>query len=271
MSSGTVRQGGQRSRLFCRFTPGDSPLVAAAIHNGHEVRPEVEERLALSEAQRLREEDPFTGEWAEVAETRIVVYRSRFEVDLNRPREEAVYREPADAWGLPVWKVKPSEAIVAGSLAEYDAFYAEVARTFTELARRFGRFVVFDLHSYNYRREGPEAPPADPEANPEVNVGTGTMDRDRWAPLVDRFIADLRAFDFLGRHLDVRENVKFKGRQFARWTHEMFPHAGCVLSLEFKKFFMDEWTGKPDRVPLEAIRQALQATVPGVLDALGQR
>jgi N-formylglutamate deformylase len=267
----TLREVRQGSRPFGRFTLGDSPLVAAAIHSGHEVRPEVAERLALDEAERLREEDPFTGEWAEVAETQIVVLRSRFEVDLNRPRDEAVYREPADAWGLPVWKAKPSEVIVACSLAEYDEFYTEAERMFTELARRLGQFVVLDLHSYNHRREGPEAQPADPEANPEVNVGTGSMDRGRWAAIVDRFMADLRAFDFLGRHLDVRENVKFKGRQFARWTHETFPRAGCVLSLEFKKFFMDEWSGEPDRAQLAAIRQALQSTVPGVLEALGQR
>ena len=30
--------------------------------------------------------------------------RSRFEVDLNRPREEAVYRVPEDCWGLDVWR-----------------------------------------------------------------------------------------------------------------------------------------------------------------------
>jgi hypothetical protein len=78
----------------------------------------------------------------------------------------------------------------------------------------------------------------------------------------------LRAFDFLGRQLDIRENVKFRGGQLARWTHEQFPHSGCVLSIEFKKFFMDEWTGIPDSTQLEAIRQGLQSTVPGVLEEL---
>ena len=106
--------------------------------------------------------------------------------------------------------------------------------------------------------------------NPEVNIGTGTMNRTRWAPLVDRFIADLCAFDFLGRHLDVRENVKFKGGQFSRWIHQTFPESGCALAVEFKKFFMDEWTGKPDFEQLEAIRQALESTRPGVLEVLSR-
>ncbi len=66
-------------------------------------------------------------------------------------------------------------------------------------------------------------PPADEAENPQVNVGTGTMDRARWAPVVDRFIADLRAYDFPGGRLDVRENVKFRGGHFSRWVHETFP------------------------------------------------
>jgi hypothetical protein len=249
---------------------GNSPLVAAAIHNGHAVREEVAALLALDEAGRLREEDPFTGQWTAIADTRIIGVRSRFEVDLNRPQEKAVYLDPADAWGLQVWKTKPPTEVVKRSLLKYDAFYAEVRRLFTDLERRFGCFVVFDLHTYNHRREGPRGPIADPEQNPEVNVGTGSMDRERWSPIVDRFIADLRAFDFLGRRLDVRENVKFQGGYFPLWTHQHFPESACVLAIEFKKFFMDEWTGKPDpaQLQLKAIPGALQSTVPGVLEEL---
>ena len=79
---------------------------------------------------------------------------------------------------------------------------------------------------------------------------------------------DQLRFDFLGRHLDVRENVKFRGGQFSRWIHQTFPESGCALAIEFKKFFMDEWTGEPDKTQLEAIRQALQSTVPGILETL---
>ncbi|MCB9078884.1 MAG: N-formylglutamate amidohydrolase [Anaerolineaceae bacterium] len=247
---------------------GDSPLVATAIHNGHAVREEVAALLALPEADRLREEDPFTGNWTVVAPTRLVGLRSRFEVDLNRPREKAVYIEPEDAWGLHVWREKPSEALIQRSLQQYDAFYNTTYQIFSALEQKFGRFVVFDLHSYNYRREGPTGPPADPEQNPEVNVGTGSLDRARWGPMVDRFMADLQAFNYLGRHLDVRENVKFKGGEFARWSHATFPQSACVLAIEFKKFFMDEWTGEPDPLHLAAIRQALESTVPGVLESL---
>lgn len=244
------------------------PLVATAIHDGHALRSKVAAIMSLPEADRLREEDPFTAGFATVAKTRVIGLRSRFEVDLNRPRERAVYIKPRDAWGLTVWTKKPAATLIQRSLKEYDTFYEEMHRLFSELQRQYARFVVFDLHSYNHRRDGLSGPPADPASNPEVNIGTGTMDRERWAPIIDRFIADLHGFDFLGRHLDVRENVKFRGGHFARWTHATFPGSACVLSIEFKKFFMDEWTGEADGSQLEAIRNALAYAVPGVLETL---
>ncbi len=216
---------------------GISPLVATAIHTGHRLRREVAELTALNDAERLREEDPFTGLWTTIAETRIIGTRSRFEVDLNRPRDKAVYLSPDDAWGLKVWKSEPSRGIISRSLAEYDAFYAEARRIFNELERKFGLFVVFDLHSYNHRREGPESLPADSDKNPEVNVGSGTIDRSRWTSLVDRFISDLRDYYYGTRRLDVRENIKFKGGHFSSWIHQTYPRSGCSLAIEFKKFF----------------------------------
>ncbi|MGD8486566.1 MAG: N-formylglutamate amidohydrolase [Chloroflexota bacterium] len=252
-----------------QIADGQEPIVATAVHNGHELRPEVAALIALPEADRLREEDPFTGIWTSVVTNQLVALRSRFEVDLNRPRDKAVYREPADAWGLRLWREELPPEVVERSLQEYDAFYAETARICSELERRYGRFVVLDLHSYNHRRQGPDAPADDPQANPEVNVGTGSMDRDRWGGLVDRFMADLRAHEFLGRQLDVRENVRFQGGYLSRWIHEQYPESGCCLAIEFKKFFMDEWTGVLSPEEYEAIPQALEATLPGLLESLG--
>jgi N-formylglutamate deformylase len=250
------------------ITTGPGPLVAAAVHEGHEVHAETYPHFALDEAARLREEDPFTAELTEVAETRIVGQRSRFEVDLNRPPEKAVYRTPEDSWGLRVWKRTVPEAVVERSMAVYERFYDAVERLLEAKIREHGAVVVYDLHSYNYRREGPRGPVADPEANPEVNVGTGSLDRERWGPLVDRFMADLRAGAReagLGT-LDVRENVRFQGGHFPRWIHERFGSDACVLAVEFKKTFMDEWTGEVDRAHLHKLKAALAYTVPGVLE-----
>lgn len=247
------------------------PLVATAIHHGHQLRNEAASLMSLHDDERLREEDPFTGEWTAIGDTQLIGLRSRFEVDLNRPRENAVYIKPEDAWGLHVWKNKPSPAFITQSLAEYDAFYENIHCILTELTQQFGHVVVFDLHSYNHRRQGPDARPDDPGINPEVNIGTGTMDRTRWAPLVNRFMADLQMNPYSNRQLDVRENVKFKGGQFSHWIHQSFPTSVCSISIEFKKFFMDEWTGKPDHRQIAKILAALKSTVPGIREELNQQ
>ena len=251
------------------ITPGPGPLVAAAVHDGHAITPETLAHVALADDERLREEDPFTGELAEVLPTRIVGQRSRFEVDLNRPRGKAVYLTPDDAWGLEVWEDGAPDDALARGLETYDAFYHTVRGLLADKISEHGSVVVYDLHSYNHRRDGPDGPPADPAGNPEVNIGTGTLDRDRWGDLVDGFMADLRDGAAAAglADLDVRENVKFKGGQFSRWIHETFGSDACVIAVEFKKTFMDEWAGTPDRAHLDQLRQALAATVPGTLAA----
>jgi hypothetical protein len=248
---------------------GAGPLVATAIHDGHTVREEVLAQMAIPEPNRLREEDPCTGRWAQVAPTRVVGLRSRFEVDLNRPREKAVYLTPADAWGLEVWKSTLPAEIATRSLAQYDAFYQALGQLYQNLADQHGHFVVLDLHTYNHRREGPEGPRADPEANPQVNIGTGTLPEGHgFRPLIDRLMHDLSTFDFPGGKLDVRENVKFRGGQHATWAHQRFPGQACVIAIEFKKFFMCEWSGEPDPPLVDAIGQALACTTAGILEEL---
>lgn len=255
-------------RTLYSICKGEGPILATAVHAGHGLREEVAALIALDEAARFREEDPYTDRWAEVAPTRIIPHFSRFEVDLNRARDQAVYVTPEDAWGLKLWKHMPPPELIERSLAQYDAFYKAFNGLLVELAERHGCFVVLDLHSYNHRRNGPHAPAEPPSANPEVNIGTGTMDRQRWARVVERFMADLRGFDFLGRRLDVRENIKFRGRNIPHWVHSRFPDAGCALAIEFKKFFMDEWTGEVDPPQMAAIQAALQATIPGLIEEL---
>ncbi len=251
-----------------RLDAGVGPLVATAVHDGHGARDEVTRHFALDDLARLREEDPFTGQWTAVAPIRVVGTRSRFEVDLNRPRDKAVYRAPDDAWGLTVWKDDPPSEMFDRSLSEYDAFYDAMRQLLGEIAEQHGHFFVFDLHTYNHRRGGPDGPVADPVGNPQVNIGTGTMDRQRWAPVVDAFLDALRSFDFPGGPLDVRENVKFQGGNWPRWIHETFPDTGIAVAIEFKKFFMDEWSGTPDSSAVEAIGAALNSTAPAVLSAM---
>ncbi len=220
-----------------------SPLLVTAIHNGHGVRPAIKSCLLINEYDRLREEDPCTEFFADVSESSIVVNTSRFEVDLNRPREGAVYRTPEQSWGLKVWKNDVPLSVWEYSYGEYNYFYELLDRTVARFIDYWGYIIVYDVHSYNYRRKGRQEKEDGFRENPEVNLGTGTMNRELWEGVVENFLASMGNYDFQGRRLYVAENVKFKGGFLSKWIHSRYPDRSCVLSIEFKKIFMDEWTG----------------------------
>jgi hypothetical protein len=90
------------------------------------------------------------------------------------------------------------------------------------------------------------------------------MDRDRWGVLVDRFMTELAE----AGNLDVRENVKFKGRYLASFVHENFPSTGCCPAVEFKKTFVDEWTNELDENRVEHLTAALRSTIHGLETSL---
>lgn len=253
---------------FFRLTVGDGPLVSAAIHHGHAMRGELFDSSGLTEVERLREEDPFTETLADVAPTRIVGHRSRFEVDLNRPRDQCVYLTPEEAWGLNVWREPLAPDAVEESRRLHDLFYGAIGGLVRQLVAVHGRVIVLDVHSYNHRRGGPDGPAANENDNPEVNVGVGSLDREFWAPVVDTLLAGLRNCIIEGRPLDVRENVKFQGGHFPRTLHREFPRTVCAPAIEFKKTFMNEWTGDVDHAHLIKLRDALRSSTPRLLNAL---
>ena len=247
-------------KMWYEIDESQSPLLATAIHHGHEVRDDVARWLEINEYDRLREEDPCTGFFTDVSGNRIIIDTSRFETDLNRPPENAIYRTPEQSWGLKVWKDNVPPKVWAQSLQEYDEFY----KLFDQIASRFieawGYFILFDIHSYNYRRKEPVA-----GQNPEINVRTGQMNRLIWAPVVNHFKTRLREYNYFGRSLNVEENVKFKGGNLSNWVHSRYPDRSCVLSIEFKKIFMDEWTGAVNIPQIKELKNALKSTVPEVI------
>jgi hypothetical protein len=260
---------GARTLPWWTLNRGEGPIVGTAIHNGHEVSSDVAERMALGERDRLREEDPFTGFLIEDLPNRIVCHQSRFAVDLNRARDNAVYVRPEQAWGLQVWTDEPTEGLLERCLVMHDQYYAMLEATLCGLAQSHGRFVLLDMHSYNHRRDGPHGETAAAALAPEINIGTCSMDTRRWRDLLDTLIDALRSYDYRGRHLDVRENIAFEGRgEQARFVHARFPKTGCAIAVEFKKFFMDEWSGEPDRKDLEALRDLVNFMVPVLTESL---
>ncbi len=244
-------------------------MVATAIHAGHQLRPELAGYVALDEQTRLREEDPFTDQCTQLVSSRIVVDTSRFEVDLNRQIDRAVYLKPRDAWGLTVWKTPLPAHIIHASRQKWASFYEEAALVLDEMRAAYGCFVVLDIHSYCHRRGGPTAEPDDPAENPDINLGTRSVDGRRWSSLMARFVSDLRAFELDDGHaLDVRENVKFTGGHFSQWINQRYGSHACAIAVELKKTFMDEWTGELDQPKLENLKRALASTLPGMHEEL---
>lgn len=234
---------------------GDGPVVATAIHDGNGLRGETRQAMALNDADRLHEEDPFTGHTIVDVPNHVVAGRSRFEIDLNRGIDSAVYRTPDQSWGMKVWRDTPDDGMVARSLKIHTDYYAMLGQMLDGIEKDFGRFVLLDVHSYNHRRDGPQTEPTPQERAPEINIGTFSMPRGRWAFLLDPLIEAMRAYDFGGRRLDVRENVAFQGKgEQTRFVHERYPESGCAIAIEFKKFFMNEWTGEPDSAELALMR-----------------
>ena len=240
-------------------------MVCTAVHAGHELRAGLVDVVALDPSTRLREEDPFTDRMLGDVGIRVVVRRSRFEVDLNRCREQAVYRVPDEAFGLDVWKrdLRPDE--LEESRRIHDAFYSRLSTELDRLAAN-GRFLVLDVHSYNHRPRGPDALAEPAAGNPEVNVGTEAVDGGRWERAVATFVEALGDQQVRDHRLDVRVNVRFRGGYLCRWVVEHYPEVACPLAIEFKKVFMDEWTGRRDDAHVSELGVALGVAARLTLD-----
>jgi N-formylglutamate deformylase len=240
-----------------------TPVLAASLHGGSRVSEDLRRFLALSDAERWREEDAGTRELADAFEARIQVNLSRFEVDLNRPPEQAVSLAPEETWGIEVWRRLPPPEILERSRRIHRGFYLAARRALLTFGRRHRRFVVLDLHSYDERRRA-DGRPASPAESPEIDLGTASMNRRRWGTVIDRFSTDLVAAGIA----DVRENVRFLGGFFPAWVHGAFGDRACAIAVEVKKTFIDEWTGRIDTSRLARVERALQSTVPGLGAAL---
>jgi len=244
---------------------GNGPVVATAIHDGHRMRRSLLPHLAIDDATRRRDEDPFTGLLASVGDVRLRVRDSRFQVDLNRPRDKALSTDPADTWGIRFWKGPLPDDERALSLAAHDRFYSMMTALIDALLARWGQVLLLDIHSYNHRRDGADADPADPAGNPDIELGVTTLDDARWGDTARRFAEALRQVPVAGRAPDVRNNVRYPtGGHFPEWVYAKWGDRVCTISPEYKKIHMDEWTGQLDIAALEDFRDGLERAVAAV-------
>ena len=240
------------------------PVCATAIHAGHVVRPDLQNHLAIDPEDRRREEDPLTDYFLNLADNVVRVNRSRFECDMNRPRDGCISDDPDDTFGLTIWNGSLPDEKKEQSRKLHDDFYDDMRGMMDRLLERHKRILVLDLHSYNHMRDGPDAAPAPASDNPDIDIGATTLDKSVFSDLLSALMIGLGRVPVRGRKPEVGENIRYPdGGNFPEWLHETYPERACVITLEYKKMFMDEWTGTLDIGAAQDLRT-------GLMYALGQ-
>lgn len=238
----------------------EGPVLVTAIHAGHTIRPSLRPYLALGESERLREEDPLTDYFLPAGDTILRANRSRFECDLNRPEDQCITADPQATWGLKVWDESLPEREIAASRAIHRAFYKLMADRVEAMIDTHGEVLVLDLHSYNHRREGLDGAPAPQAGNPDIDLGATTLDHEEHGGLLAALGEGLASCPLAGAMPDVRVNVRWEdGGHFPEWLHATYGAKACVITLEYKKVFMDEWTGTADILALQDLREGFHA------------
>lgn len=229
-----------------------TPVLGTAPHWSHRIRDDLRPKVVIDDEDRLYDEDPFTERFlGRVAHT-IVPNQSRYEVDMNRPPNVAIYSTPDLAWGKQVYSDDLDAYDREHTMEKWYEFHSLVDRAVLDAIDRFGYAVLFDIHSYNYQRDAQ----ADwhEDANPEINLGTAHLRLDdEGRRIVDWTLERLGEITAQGEDLRVEENAVFYGGYINRRLSRTFGPRCVTLSVEFKKFFMDELTGEPDKAVLDDV------------------
>jgi N-formylglutamate amidohydrolase len=207
------------------------PKICFAIHQGHRFAPELQVKCALNDYERWYEEDPHTLSF--IADQPIVLAAcdSRYAYDLNRSPREAIYET---AWGKTVWSKPLSAYEKSRSLKKHRAFYFLVDILLQQVSKRFSNLVVFDMHSFNFRRM--------PNPAPDFNLGTVLIKPAAFRPLVEQWLNMLRKIALPELSLRVAENEVFVGDGYlAEYINSTYSHA-LVLVTEIKKIHVNELT-----------------------------
>src|SRR5690606_26501467 len=239
-------------------------------HSGHLIDPALRPYLQADDATLRRDEDPLTGIWASVGDDLFRTHTSRFQIDLNRPREKAFNVDPQDTWGIRFYRERPPEILIDRLLEEYDTFYASMKAWIESSIAEHGRILLLDFHSYNHCRGQKEAPQP---GNPDIDLGMTTFDPARFESVGARLQETLNRKDVAGRALDVRTNVRYPdGGHFPEWVFANYGENVCTITLEVKKFYMDERTAMADLRAVDDLLQViLDAKVAAVAELLGKR
>lgn len=224
------------------------PVVCTAIHSGSRLRKELLSHCVLNQKERFFEEDPFTDDMISSQPITLFGLDSRFEYDLNRALTLSTYYK--SAWSRQVWKSPLSARNRAVSHKKHNAFYSLYEALISKLESMHENIVVFDLHSYNYKRQ--------PKDAPVFNIGSSQIDMERWGTVVKRFCAELAKVELPNINTTAEIDAVFEGRGYLiSHTNAHFDRT-LVLPTEVKKVFMEEESGTLYPMVLEALQSGLK-------------
>ena len=229
-----------------------APVVCGAVHDGHQFRKELWENCLHTEHDRWYEEDPCTKYFVETQPIVIAGRDSRFEYDLNRAPDAAIYE---DAWGKKLWRKPLDEHQKHKSLAKHEAFYEVVHALISKLESLHGRVIVYDMHSYNWKRWDREVP--------VVNLGTANIDNARYDAYAKSWCDALATIQLpQGIKTTAGINDTFQGNGYFLKFITKNTENTLVLATEFSKIYCDELTGVIYPEIVEAIAAQLKIKLP---------
>jgi hypothetical protein len=226
--------------------------VCGAVHDGHEFRRSLWEKCLHSEYDRWYEEDPETKTMIQSHPIVIAGRDSRFEYDLNRFPEEAVFET---AWGKQLWREPLSAEEKKISLQKHANFYKVVNTLISKLEEKFGVCIVYDMHSYNWQRWDREVP--------TWNLGTTNLDNSRFGDLIEDWRKDLERVELpYGIKKTAKINDTFYGNgYFLRYITNTFSNT-LVLATEIAKVYCDEYQQIIYPEVVEAVERQLKTLIP---------
>lgn len=205
--------------------------LCGAVHDGHQFRKELWDNCLHTEYDRWYEEDPCTRQMVQSHPMVIAGLDSRFEYDLNRAPDTAIYD---DAWGKKLWRNPLPENQKQKSLSKHAIFYKVVHALVSKMEEKFGAAIVYDMHSYNWKRWDRPVP--------VVNLGTKNIDNDRFSAFAKAWCKTLGTIE-LPHEIETTAaiNDTFQGNgYFLKYITTHFNNT-LVLATEFSKIYCDEY------------------------------
>ncbi|WP_422104393.1 N-formylglutamate amidohydrolase [Winogradskyella sp.] len=229
-----------------------APYVCGAVHDGHQFRKDLWDNCLHSAYERWYEEDPETKHMVISHPILIAGCDSRFEYDLNRDPENAVFDT---AWGKQLWKNPLPEVEKEKSLQKHSNFYKVVHALMSKLENKFGVCVVYDMHSYNWQRWDREVP--------TWNLGTSNIDNDRFGNEVESWRQMLASIELPNQIKQTAKiNDTFQGNgYFLKYITRNFKNT-LVLATEIAKVYCDEYKQVIYPEVVAAVEQQLQSLLP---------